>query len=121
MTFFDIILRTGTSLHPDGEPADFVSTWTGVIRAESEDGVKRKVGRILAHRIQAEAAAEAGEPLFDVCDAHSQELHEAHTLLYEPGQYHYRDDIVTRFDQAGMDTLILDYVILNPKWRGLAV
>ncbi len=119
MTFFDILMRTGASLHPDGEPDDFVSTWTGVICAEGEDGVKRKVGRILAHRIQAEVAAGVGESLFDVCDAHSDELHEVHTLLYEPGQYHYRDAIVQRFDQAGMDTLILDYVVLNPKWRGL--
>jgi hypothetical protein len=119
MTFFDILLRTGSSLHPDGEPDDLVSTWTGVIWAEGEDGVKGKVGRLVARRIQAEAAAGVGEPLFDVCDAHSQELHEVHHLLYEQGEYHYRGEIVERFDQAGMDTLILDYVILNPKWRGL--
>jgi hypothetical protein len=119
MTFFDILLRTGASLHPDGEPDDFVSTWKGVIRAEGEDGVKRKVGRIRACRIQAEAAAGAGEPLFDVCDAHSDELHVIHSLLYEPGEYHYRERIVRRFDEAGLDTLVLDYVVLNPKWRGL--
>jgi GNAT superfamily N-acetyltransferase len=119
MTFFDIVLKTGASLHPDGEPDDFISAYTGVIRAEGESGVRRKVGKVRAYRIHAGAAAAAGEPLFDVCDAHSAELHEVHALLYEPGRYHYRGRVADRFDQAGPDTLLLDYVVLHPKWRGL--
>ena len=105
MTFFDLVLQTRTSLHAHGEPDDFVSEFTGVIHAEGDDGVSRSVGKVHAWRIQAEGAAEAGEPLFDVCDAHSQEMHEVHTLLYEPDDYTYRDEIVGRFDLAGWDTL----------------
>jgi len=119
MTFFDIVLQTSASLHPDGEPDDFISEFTGVIRAEGDDGVLRRVGKVHAWRINAEVAAASGEPLFDVCDAHSRELHEVQTLLYEPGGYHYWVELVDRFDQAGWDTLVLDYVVLHPKWRGL--
>jgi hypothetical protein len=119
MTFFDIVLQTSASLHPDGEPDNFVSEFTGLIRAEGDDGVLQRVGKVHAWRINAEAAASSGEPLFDVCDAHSGALHEVHTLLYEPGGYHYWDELVDRFDQAGWDTLVLDYVVLHPKWRGL--
>jgi hypothetical protein len=99
MTFFDLVLQTSGSLHPAGEPSDYISTFTGVIHAEVADA--------------------DGEPLFDVCDSYSAELHEVHTLLYEPDTYHYRADVPDHFDEAGADTLLIDYVILHPKWRGL--
>ena len=54
-----------------------------------------------------------------MCDAYSGELHQVHTLLYEPGTYQYRAAIAGRFGQAGWDTLVLDYVLLHPRWRGL--
>src|SRR5215472_8276099 len=100
MTFFDIVLRTSASLHSGGEPDDFISDFRGIIHAEGDDGVRHRVGKVHAWRINAEAAAASGERLFDVCDAHSDELHEVHTVLYKPNQYHYRD----RFDVAGWDT-----------------
>jgi hypothetical protein len=115
MTLFDIVLQTSASLHSGGEPDDF----RGIIHAEGDDGVRHRVGKVHAWRINAEAAAANGERLFDVCDAHSAELHEVHTLLYAPDQYHYSDAITDRFDAAGWDTLVLDYVILHPRWRGL--
>src|SRR5262245_41775588 len=87
MTFFDLALRTESSLHPFSEPDDLISTFTGVVRAEGEAGARRAVGKLRAWRINAAVAAAAGEPLFDVCDAHSHELHVVHTLLYEPGGY----------------------------------
>jgi hypothetical protein len=119
MTFFDLVLQTGGSLHPDGEPDEYISTFAGVIGCEGNDGTRRRVGKLLAYRINAGVAAANGEPLFDVCDSHSADLHEVHTLLYEPGQYHYREAVTERFDEAGSDTLVLDYVVLNPRWRGL--
>jgi hypothetical protein len=41
MTFFDLVLQTRSSLHPDGEPDDFISSFSGVIRAE--DGVRESL------------------------------------------------------------------------------
>jgi len=119
MTFFDLVLQTVSGLHADGEPDDFVSEYVGHVRAEGDDGVVRHVGKVHAHRIHADLAERHGEPLFDVCDAHSQELHEVHALLYEPGQYHLRHSLIERFDALACDCLVLDYVVLHPRWRGL--
>jgi hypothetical protein len=119
MTFFDLVLRTSGSLHPDGEPDDFVSEFTGVIRCEDDTGTVRRVGKLHACRIEATLAARHGEPLFDVCDAHSQQLHEIHSLFYEPGGYGFKEFIIDRFDAVGWDCLVLDYIVLHPRWRGL--
>src|SRR5262249_25298849 len=64
-------------------------------------------------------AASAGEPLSDARDAHSHELHAAHTLLHEPNGYAPREEVTDRFGLTGWDTLVLDYVVLHPRWRGL--
>jgi hypothetical protein len=119
MTFFDLVLQTGASLHPDGEPDEFISTFTGYIVAAGEDDVRRRVGKVLAYRINSELAANCGEPLFDVCDAHSASLHEIHTLLYEHDEYELKPAIMDQFGDGGLDALVLDYVVLNPRWRGL--
>ena len=120
MASFNIELRTGASLHPDGEPSDFVSEHTGVITCEDDEtGAVTKVGRLSALRVHVALAHNAGEHLFDVCDCHSGELHSLHTLLYEPGQHHFREGLMARFEATESDLLVLDYVILNPKWRGL--
>jgi len=117
---FDIILRTRGSLHPDGEPTDFISEYTGIIICtDDETGAETKVGKVAALRVHAGLAQDAGESLFDVCDAHSSELHHLHTMLYEPDCYHFNNNLMTRFDAVEPDLLVLDYVVLDPKWRKL--
>ena len=107
------------SLHPDGGPDRFISEHAGFVLAEGEDGKTRRVGKVHTHRVHARLAARHGEPLFDVCDAHSQALHEVHALFYEPGQYHFREPLIDRFDATDCDCLVVDYVVLHPRWRGL--
>ena len=119
MTCFDIVLKTEASLHPFGEPDEYISEYTGIVRAEGEDGVPRRVGKVHAWRIRAEDAAANGESLFEVCDAHSHEMHVVHTLLYEPNGYELKEELVGEFGVLGFDCLVFDYVILHPKWRGL--
>jgi hypothetical protein len=120
MASFDVVLRTGASLHPDGEPTQFISEYSGVIICTDDvTGQATKVGRVRGLRVHAGLAHNAGESLFDVCDAHSQELHLLHTLLYEPGGYGFREQLVRRFDAMEPDLLVLDYVVLDPKWRRL--
>lgn len=120
MASFDIRIRTGGSLHPDGEPTAFVSTYTAAITCtDDETGEVSTVGRVTALRVHAGLAHNAGESLFDVCDAYSEELHHLHALLYEPERYHFREELMTRFEAAEPDLLVLDYVLLAPRWRGL--
>jgi len=56
MAFFDLILQTSGSLHPDGEPDQFISEHTGVIRCTRDDGRVRNVGKVKAYRIHADLA-----------------------------------------------------------------
>ena len=120
MASFDIVVRTGGSLHPDGEPCDFVSAYTGIITCTDDDtGAVTRVGRVTAVRVHAGLAQDAGETLFDVCDSYSQELTNLHGLLYEPDGYSFREPLARRFEAMESDLLVLDYIVLNPKWRKL--
>src|SRR5438552_3226464 len=116
MASFDVVLRTRASLHPCGEPDEFVSAYNGVITCtDDETGRLTNVGRVHALKVHASLAAEHGEGLFAVCDCHSHELHLLHTMLYEPEGYAFRDAIVERFEAIECDLLVLDYVVLAPK------
>ncbi|QDU20549.1 hypothetical protein [Urbifossiella limnaea] len=120
MASFNISIRTGGSLQSYGEPSDFVSSYIGVITCTDDDtGEVTKVGRVTAIRVHAGLAQDAGEPLFDVCDSYSQELANVHALLYEPDGYSFREPLMLRFEAMESDLLVLDYVVLNPKWRKL--
>lgn len=120
MAAFDIVLRTRASLATDVEPSEFVSEYEGLILCEDEEtGVVTKVGRVAALRVNAALAHNSGESLFDVCDCHSQELHDLHQMLYEPGTYSFREELVRRYEVIHADLLLIDYVVLNPRWRKL--
>lgn len=120
MAFFDLVITTAASLHPDGEPSDFVSEYTGTIRCTRDrDGRVVRVGRVRAYRIHAALAREAGESVFDVCDSHSQELHDAYAAVFDVGQDDIREEVRQQFDGFDSDVLVLDYVLLSPRWRGL--
>ncbi len=114
MTFFEIVLQTSSSLHADGEPTDFITAYTGVIRCEDDEGVVRKVGRVLAYRVHVGLALNAGESLFDVFDAHGHEMHVLHTLLFEPDSYDYAEPVMAQFEAVEYDLFVVDYVILHP-------
>jgi hypothetical protein len=117
---FDITLKTTSSLHPDGEPDRFISEHSGVIRrTRDRDGKVFNVGIARAYRIHAGLAEQAGEPLFDVCDCHSQQMYELYAALFDSGTDDIREDVRVTFDVFDGDILLLDYVLLSPRWRGL--
>ena len=119
MTFFDIVLSTSASLHPEVEPHEFISAYQGVIRAEGDDGILHRVGRAHAWRVHMELAASRGESLLDVFDAHSQPMCDLYAALFDPETDYFTEAIVHRFEAMEGDLLVLDYVVLNPRWRGL--
>ena len=98
MASFDIEIRTRATLHPGGEPTDFISVYSGTITCtHDETGKVTKVGRVAALKVHAGLAHDAGESLFDVCDAHSQELHFIHTQLYDSDDYGFKEKWVRNF------------------------
>jgi hypothetical protein len=46
-------------------------------------------------------------------------MHVLQTLLYEPNDYGFKQVLVDRFGAMDFDCLVLDYVVLHPRWRGL--
>jgi hypothetical protein len=119
MTFFDIVLSTSASLHPEMEPDEFISAYQGVIRAEGDDGIIHRVGRAQAWRVHLGLAANQGESLLDVFDAHSQPMCDLYAALFDPETDYFTEAIIQQFQAMDSDLLVLDYVILNPRWRGL--
>jgi hypothetical protein len=120
MAFFHLVLQTGGTLHPHGEPDDFISTHTGVIQCLREkDNRAVNVGKVKAYRVHADLARQAGEAVFDVCDAHSQELHEVYAALFDPAEGDLKASLRRRFHTLDSDVLVLDSVLLSPRWRGL--
>jgi hypothetical protein len=77
------------------------------------------VGRVKAYRIHAALARESGESVFDVCDAHSQAMHEVYAALFDAEEDDLKGSIRMQFDGADPDVLVIDYVLLHPRWRGL--
>jgi hypothetical protein len=119
MTFFDIVLSTSASLHPEVEPDEFLSSYNGVIRAEGDDGVLHRVGRAHAWRVHMGLAANQGESLLDIFDAHSQPMCDLYPALFDPETDYFTEAIICQFEAMDCDLLVLDYVVLNPRWRGL--
>lgn len=120
MASFDIVLQTQGSLHPDGEPDRFISEHSGLIRCTRDrDGEVFNVGKVKAARIHCDLARQAGESLFDVCDAHSQEFHDLYAAVFDPEEDDLKEDVRKQFDGFDPDVLVLDYVLLSPRWRRL--
>jgi hypothetical protein len=122
MASFDIVLKTSGGLHPDGEPDRFISAHTGLVRCTRDgDGRAFRVGKVKAYRIHADLARQAGEPVFDVCDAHSQGMHEVYAALFDPATDDLQEPVREQIDGCDSDVLVLDYVLLSPRWRGLKI
>jgi hypothetical protein len=119
MTSFDIVLSTTASLHPEVVPDEFISTYHGVIRAEGEDGVLRRVGRAHAWRVNIGLVANQGKSLLDVFAACSAPIRDLYAALIDPETDYFAEAIVRQFRAMDPDLLVLDYVVLNPRWRGL--
>jgi hypothetical protein len=117
---FDLAIHTGTGLHPYGEPADFISDYTGFLRyRRPEDHNIFQVGKLHAYRIHADLAFDNGKSLMDVYDAYPKELHNVYAAVYDPTQDQFNDAVVEQFCPLDCDCLVLDFVVLHPKWRGL--
>jgi hypothetical protein len=89
------------------------------IRAEGDDGVLHRVGRAHAWCIHMGLATNHGESLLDIFDAHSQPMCDLSAALFDPETDYFTAAIIRQFEAMDCDLLILDYVILNPCWRGL--
>ena len=120
MGFFELVVQSAISLHGDGEPSEYVSEHTGFLRYHrARDDRVFRVGKLHAYRIHADRAANDGVSVSEVCDAHSAELHALYATLFDTAEDFYHEEIQQRFTVVETDCLLINYVVLHPKWRGL--
>jgi len=77
--------------------------YTGIVHAKGGNTV-RKVGKLHAWRINALLAASRGLSLMELCAAHSPQLHDLCTDLYDPGAYEFQPAVVRQFDAFDAET-----------------
>src|SRR5260370_2765353 len=120
VAYFDLAIRTGTGLPPYGEPCDFISDYTALLRYRrpSDDKVLQ-VGKLHAYRIHADLAFDHGKALVDVYDAYPRQLQNVYAAVYDPTQDQFTDAVVEQLCPLDCDCLVLDYVAIHPRWRGL--
>jgi GNAT superfamily N-acetyltransferase len=56
-----------------------------------------------------------------VCDSFNQELHDAWCTLFSPKTRDVRPSVQRRFFLINPDFLLLEWIELDPRWRGLGV
>jgi len=111
---FDILCQTAVPLSSYNEPDDFVVKYEATIRHDGEP-----IGEAVLYKVLLGLAANYGEHVFDIFDAHSQQLHDIYATLFDSKTEYFRDEVASEFECTGSDLLIVDSVVLEPKWRGL--
>jgi hypothetical protein len=86
---------------------------------QDETGKTSRARKMHAWRVHADLAWANGESVFDVCDAHSQILHEVYAALFNTEEDSLTEAVRAQFDCFDSDLLVIDYVVLQPRWRGL--
>jgi hypothetical protein len=77
------------------------------------------VGGACAFRLSAALAAGHGVSALDVADAHSRTLGDLARVVFTRRGDGFRRRFCRQFAIAGPDLLLLDHVVLHPRWRGL--
>jgi hypothetical protein len=69
--------------------------------------------------VQRGLALDYRQSLFDVCDAHSGDLHEVYAALFNPETDDLKEEVRAAFEVSDTDILVVDELTLAPRWRGL--
>jgi hypothetical protein len=120
MACFDVVLKTRGSLHACGDPTSYIADYSGsIVCTRERDGRTFRVGTVRAYRILAEQAQNNGQSIFEACDSYSQQLHDVYAAVYDPAEDELDPLVRDCFDCCSSVVLVLDYVVLAPRWRRL--
>jgi hypothetical protein len=117
MAQFSLVMRAAGSIQHEHRLTDFVTRYTGTVICRRDR--QTCIGKLRAHRLNVELAAERRVSLADVCEGHSEKLYRWYRRLYRPGHYGFRHEISGQFQVISSDLLVLDTIVLDPQWRGL--
>src|SRR5258708_14515054 len=109
-----------TELH-DSVETDFVHSIVGRITAEPESGGKEDGGHIGASLVQFGEALDHGISAERLGDGISGDISEYWEHLFDVETGYPKEEIQNEFEVVDLDLLIIDYVTVHPKFRGLRI
>jgi hypothetical protein len=123
---YTIVFSVSAPLESQEPDTEYIHQIDAVILAEYEtlQGGERQVnvGSVKAMRIDSDRARDAGESLWDVCDACEQETANCYMELFLPESeepYEYKPSVQEFFPDAhSLDVLLIDLVRVDPAHRG---
>jgi hypothetical protein len=114
----EFVIRT--ELH-DSVETDFVHSILGRITAEPENRGKEDVGHIGASLVQFGEALDHGICAERLGDGISGDISEYWEHLFDAETGYPKEEIQNEFKVVDLDLLIIDYVTIHPKFRGLGI
>jgi hypothetical protein len=114
----EFVLRA--ELHESAE-TDFVHSIAGRIIAEPEGGGKEDAGQIGASLVQFGEALDHGISAERLGDGISGDISEYWEHLFDVETGYVKEEIQNEFEVVDLDLLIIDYVAIRPKFRGLGI
>lgn len=108
------------ALHESVE-TDFVHSIAGRIIAESESRGKQDAGHIEASLVQFGEALDHGISAERLGDGISGDISEYWEHLFDAETGHPKEDIQNEFEVVDLNLLIIDYVTIDPEFRGLGI
>jgi hypothetical protein len=128
MGVFSLSCHTPASLSVGYDPDKYVVEHSGEVLYQPEDeegetglGPPEKAGEFTAQRVLGNLAAADGVDIFEVCDAAGQELSDLSCVLFSLKTRDYRPWVLEKFGAMPADFLLVESVVLDPRWRGLNV
>lgn len=103
------------------EPDDYITEFklTLLYNPDENENDDQEVGYLVAFRIHFAEAAEAGENLFDVVDAHSTALESYGELLFDDQSGEFNESLSERFFPFGPpEVLAIHLCLVDPNFRG---
>jgi hypothetical protein len=100
---------------------DFVHSIAGRIIAEPENRKKEDAGRIGASLVQFGAALDHGISAERLGDGISGDISEYWEHIFDVETGDPKEEIQNEFEVVDLDLLIMEYVAIHPKFRGLGI
>jgi len=108
------------ALH-DSVEDDFVHSIAGRIIAEAESRGEEDAGQISASLVQFGEALDRGISAERLGDGVSGDISEYWEHLFDAETGYPKEEIQDEFEVVDIDLLIIDYVAIHPKFRGLRI
>lgn len=122
MGAFNLVVAGSVDLGSVRQGDGLVTRFAGLVRYQSADGPADDfAGRVRAYRVHVGLAAEGGTSGREVCMAHAGGLAGYADAAFADAPGRYSEAAERVFGPVWGDCLVLDHVVLRPKWRRLGI